>query len=74
MHKWQWFDLRWRTPILAAALIRGKANLHQLWESSYAEAYIIRPIMPQNADSQTTDNPTLCPIRPSPHTYSQTFP
>ena len=24
--------------------------------------------------SQTTDNPTLCPIGTSPHTYSQTFP
>ena len=24
--------------------------------------------------SQTTDNPTICPIGPSPPTYSQTFP
>ena len=50
MHKWQWFNLRWCTPILAAALTRGKANLRQLWESSYTEAYTARPPTPQNAD------------------------
>ena len=41
-------------PNLAPALIQGKADLHQLWESKYAGAYytpVARPIIPQDTNA-----------------------
>ena len=39
IYKWQWFEACWTTPNLAHALIQGKTDLQQLWESNYANAY-----------------------------------
>ena len=48
-HKWQWFDRSWTTPNLLPALLRGKADLRQLWEDKYAGVSVtVRPTAPRN--------------------------